>query len=197
LIRAAFAGALLLAACGGSGSAGNSTSSSAAASGATTGTGGATSGSTSTTTTTSTSTSTTSGGGDKQNPPAMGGMTLQDWLSAKNYAGWHAESMVHDSAGPHFGKARVFVNDVLFAHLGKPGEHPQGSAAVKELYGNSNELGGWSVSIKLAPTSNGGADWYWFELFLGNKYTDAKGAKLCTDCHVAGQDFFLSSVPLK
>jgi hypothetical protein len=59
-----------------------------------------------------------------------------------------------------------------------------GAAAVKELYGGSgDEVRGWSVSVKTAATSNGGANWYWLEHFNGSNVAAGQGIGICTGCH--------------
>ena len=93
-------------------------------------------------------------------PPADAAELL-DWLRAGRYLEWQAESEMHPSEGPHFGDVRVFVNYTLFSSLDRASTaQPAGSAAVKELYGSSGEVQGWSVSIKVQENSEDGTGWY-------------------------------------
>jgi hypothetical protein len=89
---------------------------------------------------------------------------------------------------------RTYLNDALAASLTAGGEqHPLGAAAVKELYGGSgDEVRGWSVSIKTAAASAGGANWYWLEHFNGNGVAAGQGIGLCTGCHSQNYRTFTS-----
>lgn len=129
--------------------------------------------------------------------PPTGSAALLPWLKAGGYAGWMAESAPHQSAGPHFGQVRVFVNPTLASSLGAGSAgHPPDAAAVKELYGNGATVLGWSVMVRTDGTA-GGDGWYWFEDYQGTEYADGNGVGLCTGCHSGGQDFVLSSWPLQ
>lgn len=76
-----------------------------------------------------------------------------------------AATTVHDSQGPHFGKVRAYLNPALYDSLNaKAAQHPNGAVAVKELYGDGQTLRGWSVAIKTAADSGGGANWHWYEI---------------------------------
>lgn len=132
------------------------------------------------------------------------GPELRTWLDERRYADWQAESAPHASLGPHFGRVRTFFNESLFASLeAGNGEHPQGSAVVKELYGNGAEVRGWSVMIKQAPTSDGGANWYWLEVFDTSIFADGPNAGICTGCHTSNfrgltnRDLVLTPFPLQ
>ena len=97
------------------------------------------------------------------------------------------------------------MNDRLLQSLeAGNARHPAGAAAVKELYGsNGEEVRGWSVSVKLAEASAGGAGWYWYERFGSSIYGDAIGAPGCTGCHgsdsgsFTSKDFVLAPFPLQ
>jgi len=130
---------------------------------------------------------------DPQIPPSDAAALLA-WLQAGNYLEWTAESAPHPSGGPHFGRVRTYLNDALFASLTAGDEaHPAGAAAVKELYGGSgDEVRGWSVSIKTAAASAGGANWYWLEHFNGNSVAAGQGIGLCTGCHSQNYRTFTS-----
>lgn len=132
------------------------------------------------------------------------GTELRTWLSQRRYADWRAESAPHASLGPHFGRVRTFVNGPLFDSLvAGNSEHPHGSVTVKELYGNGEEVRGWSVMIKQAPTSDGGANWYWLEVFGTSVFADGPNAGICTGCHTSdfrgltNRDLVLTPFPLQ
>jgi hypothetical protein len=126
---------------------------------------------------------------------------LQAWLAARTYQGWQAESAPHPSEGPHGGKVRTFVNAELAGSLAAATDHPAGAAAVKELYGDGDAVTGWAVEVKLAADSADGEGWYWYETFTtdpgGTADYQGVGLDLCTDCHVAGEDYVLSRFPLQ
>ena len=115
------------------------------------------------------------------------------------------ESASHPSRGPHtkFGwPVRVFLDPVLDASL-KAGNdsHPAGSAAVKEMYDADNKLQGWAVMVKTEDDSKGGKGWFWYEVTSTTDGSDpvaaGNGIPLCFGCHGAGQDYVLTSYPLK
>jgi hypothetical protein len=138
-----------------------------------------------------------SGGGEQPRPPTNGA-ELVPWLAAGEYLDWQAESGVHPSNGPHFGGVRTFVNDVLHASLEAGAtSHPQGSAAVKELYGAGGTVLGWSVTVKVQADSAGGDGWYWYEGYQDDVYADGTGDGSCTGCHGGGDDYVLSPFPLQ
>lgn len=122
---------------------------------------------------------------------------VEAFLAGGSYTSFTAESGPHDSAGPHFGDVRVFVNDVLLASLETGGgNHPVCSAAIKELYGNGNTVRGHSLSVKVSEGTTGDS-WYWYELYDGSTFADGVGESLCTGCHGGGDDFVLSPFPLQ
>lgn len=131
-----------------------------------------------------------------ETPPAEKDALLA-WLEAGSYEGWTAEAATH-SSGIHFGQVKVFVNPLLEGSLeGGLAEHPQGSAAVKELYGqDGTALVGWAVWVKVEPASDGGKGIYWLEKFGTSIYGDALGSGTCTGCHAGGTDYFLTGWPL-
>lgn len=126
---------------------------------------------------------------------------LLEWLRARSYASYRGESSVHASSGPHGGNVRTFVNAKLAASLDASGEHPEGSVAVKELYGSgTTDVTGWAVMIKTQPESAAGAGFYWYEVFgtePGASAIEGQGKGLCVDCHAGGRDFFLTPFPLR
>lgn len=122
---------------------------------------------------------------------------VEAFLAGGSYTSFTAESAPHDSAGPHFGDVRVFVNDILLGSLQAGGDnHPVCSAAIKELYGDGSTVRGHSLSVKVSD-GNGGDDWYWYELYDGSTFADGVGESLCTGCHGGGDDFVLSPFPLQ
>ena len=130
--------------------------------------------------------------------PPLGGTALAEWLQAGHYKTWQAESAVHASTGPHFGKVRAFLNPALFDSMtAQSGQHPRGAVAVKELYGDGDTVRGWAVAIKIAAESSGGSNWYWYEIFDNRTVRDARGVPLCSGCHSTGRDYVLTPWPLK
>ncbi|PCC74163.1 hypothetical protein SAMN02745121_07987 [Nannocystis exedens] len=121
-------------------------------------------------------------------PAAIGG-----WLRASGYRDWPAQSRVH--ATSEHGGARVFFNETLAASMrAGTGEHPIGSAAVRELYeGDLVTLRGFAVMLKLRASGPGGEGWLWYEQFgtdAGAKRLVAgTGERGCVGCHDAGIDF--------
>lgn len=133
----------------------------------------------------------------KSEPP-LGGDALLQWLKAGHYTSWQSESGIHASSGPHFGKVRAFLNPALFNSMNnRSDQHPAGSIAVKELYGESNTIKGWAVGIKTADLSDGGSNWYWYEYFDNSTVKDGQGVFLCSICHRSGQDYVLTPWPLQ
>jgi hypothetical protein len=131
-----------------------------------------------------------------QLPPTNAG-ELRPWLEAGSYTTWAAESGPHDSAGPHFGTVRTFINAALDQSLAAGNsEHPMGSAAVKELYGGGNTIRGYSVMVK-TESGTGGDRWWWYERYNATTYAASQGDGQCVPCHSAGNDFFLSPYPLQ
>lgn len=130
--------------------------------------------------------------------PPVGGEELRKWLESGHYKSWKSESRIHESSGPHFGRVRAFLNPVLFDSMGtKNAEHPQGAVAVKELFGDTDALSGWAVSIKTAADSASGLNWYWYEFFGGRTVRDQQGEPLCAGCHRVGHDYILTHWPLQ
>lgn len=122
---------------------------------------------------------------------------LSVWVEDGNYLDWASESEVHTSSGPHFGGVKVFVNDELEESLSDGGDpHPIASAAIKELYGDGDDLLGWTVMVKV---EDGSADdsWFFWEQFEGDKLIEGVGQSACTGCHGAGVDLILTAFPLQ
>ncbi len=131
--------------------------------------------------------------------PPTNGAELLPWLESEVYTGWTSESAPHPSAGPHFDGVWTFVNDALLDSLeaGSP-THPEGSAAVKELFNAGGTRLGWAVEVKIQADSAGGDGWYWYEIFDGNEFADGTGKGICTGCHSGGgTDFVLTPFPLQ
>lgn len=152
-------------------------------------------------------TTTTAGGGGV--PAACDGdeggavpttpVALQAWLGKRLYACWAHESAKHASTGPHGGDIRTYLNAKLFASMQGSGEHPEGAASVKELYGSGDEVTGWAVMVKTQAASANGQGFYWYETFgtqAGANAIEGQGKPLCVDCHAAGKDHVLIPFPL-
>lgn len=129
---------------------------------------------------------------------------LEQWLSEGHYTradrGWHGESRVHASKGPHTSTVRTYVNQILFDSLTEGrAAHPIGAAAVKELYGGGTSVLGWAVEVKTQEDSAAGAGWYWYE----GENLSGPGLGICTGCHrgnyngLVSHDFVLTQFPLQ
>jgi hypothetical protein len=132
-------------------------------------------------------------------PPPMGAASLEPWLAAGSYKGWPSQSVTH-SFNTHFGQVKVFINPILCESLNAgAAAHPQGAAAVKELFGQAPEMPpqGWSVSHKTQADSAGGQSWYWYEKINTSKFADGLGTPLCVNCHGTGKDYYRSEFPLQ
>jgi hypothetical protein len=149
----------------------------------------------------SSSSSSSTGGGSSKGEVPVSTAELFAFLKAGSYIGFPKETATHTSAGPHFGSVRTYLTPTLEASLQAGNtEHPEGSAAVKELYMDGSEVKGWAVSVKIAEKSDGGKGWYWYETTNINSPTggiSGEGLQLCSNCHGAGKDFVLTPFPLK
>ena len=119
---------------------------------------------------------------------------LTAFVKSGAYKSWKAEPEVHNSAGPHGGKVRTYVNDVFYASL-KAGNttHPRGSITVKELYGSSTTVvNGHAVDVKDEATG----EWVFYEGFgpsYSSFYYHRGTANFCAGCHQgAGNDYMLT-----
>jgi len=122
---------------------------------------------------------------------------LTKFVEAGDYLDWASETDVHESAGPHFGGVRLYINDELDASLADGGDpHPIASAAIKELYGDGEDVLGWTVMVKVEDGA-GGDTWYFWERFEGKKLIDGTGESACTGCHGPGIDHILTTYPLE
>jgi hypothetical protein len=128
---------------------------------------------------------------------------LQAWLGAGHYRSWAHESKPHETSGPHGDAVKTFISPSLRASLQKGGApHPEGAAAVKELYDGAGKHTGWAVSVKVAAESASGKGWYWYEVLStapGAKPAyEGVGKELCRDCHTErGSDQVLMPFPLQ
>lgn len=128
------------------------------------------------------------------NPPPTSRSALRDWLEAGEYCGWAAEDGPHPSSGPHFGDVQTYFSPTLEQSLADEADaHPNGAAAVKELYGDGDEVRGWAVAIKTADGTSG-SDWYWYEFYDGRVVAEGQGRSVCVNCHAGGVDFVLSNL---
>ncbi|MDX2018603.1 MAG: hypothetical protein SF187_00075 [Deltaproteobacteria bacterium] len=123
---------------------------------------------------------------------------LDNFLLEQRYLDFAGESGLHQSEGPHFGRVRTFMNPILVASLQAGNmEHPQGAAAVKELYKGGQTLLGWAVMVKIGPRSGAGDGWYFFEADGNRAFADGTAEPVCAQCHESGNDFILSAFPLR
>lgn len=115
------------------------------------------------------------------------------WLAGGYYLDWACEgepnaktegaSAIH----VHGAKTRVCANELL---AGAPvprtdATFPAGVAAVKEVFGEDDNLLATVVSVKTAADSDGGNNWYWYM----NAETQGFGIAGCAGCHsAAGSD---------
>lgn len=137
----------------------------------------------------------------QSSPPAEGAQ-LFEWLSEGNYKEWSRETEMHPSAGPHPTTVIAYFNSILDQSMSAGADsHPEGAAAVKELYNADGVLSGWAVSIKTAADSQAGQGWYWYEILGTNPdsrvVANANGVPLCFGCHTPGKDFVLTAFPLQ
>lgn len=129
------------------------------------------------------------GGGGRLDTSATG---LTAFVKSGAYKGWKAEPTVHDSGGPHGGKVRSYVNDVLYASL-KAGntQHPKGSIVVKELYGSSaSEVTGHAVDLKDEATG----EWIFYEGFApsyDSPFYFRGTSNFCASCHKGGNNDYV------
>lgn len=121
---------------------------------------------------------------------------LRTWLAAGKYTAFEArDAAVHDSAGPH-GRFRTWFDPRLAESLRQPdGEHPQGAAAVMELFNRAGKPAGWAVAVKTGLGSEAGRGWYWFETSSPDATAApavvGNGVRQCIGCHAKGRDFVL------
>lgn len=123
------------------------------------------------------------------------------FLADGHYTSFPHDAKVRKPLGPHgVGGIRVFYQQKLFDSLhAKAGDHPQGSAAIAELYAADGTTRiGWAAAVKLTKDSEGGFGWLWLEALDGMppKLVDAgNGLGQCTGCHSAGDDYVLGPMP--
>lgn len=138
--------------------------------------------------------------GDAQNPPTSNAAAVEAWLAQGTYKAWACETVAHAQmkVSPH-GKNRICSNTVTASFTGKVGdERPIGSAAVKELYDDTDTLVGYAVYAKVKPTSDGGASWYWYErvpttsmapntngVVADGLGSEGRALSICVGCHAA------------
>ena len=127
---------------------------------------------------------------------------LQAWLIAGSYRTWPHESAQHPSSGPHAEGVITFLSPALEGSLrAKTKAHPQGAAAVKELFQGGKHVG-WAVSVKTAADSAIGKNWYWYEILYtaprAKAAYEGRGVEICRDCHTesGGVDQVLIDFPL-
>lgn len=141
-------------------------------------------------------------GSESSQTPPQGAAQVEAWLKTGAYKDWQCEAAVHEarSPSPH-GFNRICSNDLISANATGQGAWPKGAAAVKELYTSldASAPAGYSVYLKTADDSAGGANWYWYErlppadatrLGLPEVVADGMGdsgnaKSICVGCHVA------------
>ncbi|MFT6832887.1 MAG: hypothetical protein ACJAZN_003065 [Planctomycetota bacterium] len=137
----------------------------------------------------------------------LDGDALFKFLKAGKYLDFPAkESGTHPGRGPHTAvtaPVRVFYNDALSSSL-KAGnaEHPNGAAAVKEMFSKGGDLAGWAVMVKTQASSDEGRGWLWYEVTSSTDSTAiaaiGNGVPGCVSCHsFRDQDLILSGYPLR
>jgi hypothetical protein len=90
---------------------------------------------------------------------------------------------------------RTFFNPVLVESFEAGLQiRPTDAAAVKELYGDGDEVRGWAVMVKVPDE---GGSWYWYEWFDGSVVAAGPGIALCEACHGDGIDQVLTPYPLQ
>lgn len=117
---------------------------------------------------------------------------MRQYLEAGAYSAWPADAGIKPSS-VHFGNVRIWTNPALKASLAAGNaEHPAGSAAIKELYGNGSQRRGWAAMVR-TKAGGGGDGWYWYEMFDGVLVGEGQGASKtaapCDSCHRSGSDF--------
>jgi hypothetical protein len=127
-----------------------------------------------------------------QRPP-QGAAAVEAWLKKGEYKDWQCESGVHAarSPSPH-GFNRICSNDAISSRATDDGAWPEGAAGVKELYDSADSKSpmGYSVYLKTADDSEGGAKWYWYERIGDQTVADGFGSSgpakaICVACHAA------------
>ena len=122
---------------------------------------------------------------------------LEAFLERGGYQDWPAEAAAHASSGPHGNSVRTFYSPrAAQAVLEESPTFPAGAATVKELFDGAN-LYGYSVWVKADADSDSGNNVYWYETANGGSPYEGLGARICTGCHSAGQDFLLSFLPFE
>ncbi len=125
------------------------------------------------------------------------------FLREGKYKSWASESNVRLTDAPHDEHVRTFLNAILDESMTTGnGDHPAGSAAVKEMYDEAKNLSGWAVSVKVKGDSDGGKNWYWYEVTStmdpAQIVVEGMGPKLCISCHRrGGRDLVLVPYPLE
>ena len=129
-----------------------------------------------------------------------------EYLRELAYRDWDAQqSASHPGRGPHTqigAPVRTFINDTLAASMRNGNkEHPVGSTAVKEMMSQDGSLLGWAVETKTQDDSDLGNGWYWYEVISTTDGSDpvaiGNGVPGCVSCHAPGNDYILTSWPMR
>jgi hypothetical protein len=123
------------------------------------------------------------------------------FLREGKYKSWARESEIRITNAPHNEHVLTYLNTILDESMksGKS-DHPAGSAAVKEMYDEAKNLAGWAVSVKTEGDSDGGKNWYWYEVTspIDPSQIVVEGPRLCISCHRrGGRDLVLVPYPLE
>ncbi len=131
--------------------------------------------------------------------PGSSFVELVQRLNAREYRAWTGDPEIRGAVkgSPH-GRVRVFFDDALVASL-KAGSavHPVGATVVKEVYGDSDQVGIHSLMVKTGEGA-GKESWTYFEGGGAPEYKGALygvGHSICVGCHQAGADYVLSPLP--
>ncbi len=128
---------------------------------------------------------------------------LFSFLREGEYKSWTRESKIRLTNAPHNEHVRTYINAILDESMASgKSDHPAGSAAVKEMYDQDKTLAGWAVSVKTQADSDGGKNWYWYEVTStidpSQIVVEGLGPPLCISCHRrGGRDLVLVPYPLK
>jgi hypothetical protein len=129
---------------------------------------------------------------------------LLAYLASGSYASLPHDATLRAPQGPHgVGGVRIFYEPLLLDSLhAHDGEHPEGAAAVMELFAADRMTRiGWAASVKVDALSDGGFGWFWMEALdrgpsNAPQFVDGgDGLGQCIKCHAGGDDYVLGVPP--
>lgn len=126
--------------------------------------------------------------------PPRGTDDLDGWIAAGYYLTWQCEPgpMPIRDPSPHRPTTRTCSNALVRSTTSGP--LPVGSATVKEMLDDANEIKGYGVSLKLP--GDGPLAWYWYEKINGGVKAEGVNNGSCPGCHMlAPRDFTFVIVP--